>query len=217
MSVLQKRGLTTVGKGVRQGKNYFVLLEVMQRRHVAHVLSVTDVVLFVNALTVGIDHLETTILTTQSSCRCGANNKNGGEEVKSFSDTIGKRRTKCKCYKEIRPWTNKCGCYGCSNDYGRREASNVSSPQKSWNIKCTSSPSSLKRKWTDKFLSDNDFEIKQGSWTTEEMCLLEAVILRSYPSSFVRPKTCRLLLKRRRNDWVTWPFIAFFLGEKRYL
>lgn len=56
MSVLQKRGLTTVGKGVRQGKNYFVLLEVMQRRHVAHVLSVTDVVLFVNALTVGIDH-----------------------------------------------------------------------------------------------------------------------------------------------------------------
>lgn len=91
MSVLQKRGLTTVGKGVRQGKNYFVLLEVMQRRHVAHVLSVTDVVLFVNALTVGIDHLETTILTTQSSCRCGANNKNGGEEVKSFSDTIGKK------------------------------------------------------------------------------------------------------------------------------
>ena len=91
MSVLQKRGLTTVGKGVRQGKNYFVLLEVMQRRHVAHVLSVTDVVLFVNALTVGIDHLETTILTTQSSCRCGANNKNGGEEVKSFSDTIGKQ------------------------------------------------------------------------------------------------------------------------------
>ena len=213
MSVLQKRGLTTVGKGVRQGKNYFVLLEVMQRRHVAHVLSVTDV-LFVNALTVGIDRLETTILTTQSSCRCGANNKNGGEEVKSFSDTIGKRRTKCKCYKEMRQWTNKCGCYGCSNDYGRREARNVSSPQKSWNIKCTSSPSSLKRKWTDKFLSDNDFEIKQGSWTTE-MCLLEAVILRSYPSSFVRPKTCRQLLKRRRNDWVTWPFIAFFLGEKK--
>ena len=146
MSVLQKRGLTTVGKGVRQGKNYFVLLEVMQRRHVAHVLSVTDVVLFVNASTVGIDHLETTILATQSSCRCGANNKNGGEEVKSFSDTINKRRTKCKCYKEMRPWTNKCGCYGCSNDYGRREARNVSSPQKSWNIKCTSSPSSLKRK-----------------------------------------------------------------------
>ena len=103
MSVLQKRGLTTVGKGVRQGKNHFVLLEVMQRRHVAHVLSVTDVVLSVNASTVGIDHLETTILATQSSCRCGANNKNGGEEVKSFSDIINKRRTKCKCYKEMRP------------------------------------------------------------------------------------------------------------------
>lgn len=64
MSVLQKRGLATVGKGVTRGKNYFVLLEVMRRRHVAHVLSVTDVVLLsVNALTVGIDHLETTILT----------------------------------------------------------------------------------------------------------------------------------------------------------
>lgn len=75
----------------------------------------------------------------------------------------------------MRPCTNKCGCYGCSNDYGRREASNVSSPQKR-NIKCTSRPSSLKRKRTDKFLSENDFEIKQGSWTTEETCLLEAVI-----------------------------------------
>ena len=36
----------------------------MRRRHVAHVLSVTDVLLLsVNVLTVGIDHLETTILT----------------------------------------------------------------------------------------------------------------------------------------------------------
>ena len=52
-----------MGKGVRPGKNYFVLLEVMRRRHVAHVLSVTDVVrLYVNVLTVGIDLLETTNL-----------------------------------------------------------------------------------------------------------------------------------------------------------
>ena len=56
-------GLATVGKGVRPGKNYFVLLEVMRRRHVAHVLSVTDVVrLYVNVSTVGIDLLETTNL-----------------------------------------------------------------------------------------------------------------------------------------------------------
>lgn len=65
MPVLQKKRLVTVGKDVRQGKTYFALLEVMGRRHVAHVLSVTDVVLHsVNALTVGIDHLQTTILTT---------------------------------------------------------------------------------------------------------------------------------------------------------
>lgn len=52
-----------MGKGVRPGKNDFVLLEVMRRRHVAHVLSVTDVVrLYVNVLTVGIDLLETTNL-----------------------------------------------------------------------------------------------------------------------------------------------------------
>ena len=44
------------------------------------------------------------------------------------------------------------------------------------NIKCTSSPSSLKRKRTDKFLTENDFEMKQGSWTMEETCLLEAVL-----------------------------------------
>ena len=63
MSVLQKKKLATVGKEVRQGKTYFALLEVMRRRHVAHVLSLKDVVLHsVNALTVGIDHLETTIL-----------------------------------------------------------------------------------------------------------------------------------------------------------
>ena len=32
--------------------------------------------------------------------------------------------------------------------------------------------------------------------------------------SFVQPKTCRPLLKKRRNDWVTWLFIAVFLREK---
>ena len=95
--------------------------------------------------------------------------------MKSCTDTTGKRRTKCKCYKEMRPCTNKCGCYGCCNDYGIREASNVSSPQKR-KIKCTSSPSSLKRRRSDKFLSEKNFEIKQGCWTTEETCLLEAVI-----------------------------------------
>lgn len=234
----------------------------------------------------------------QSSCRCGANYKNGGEEVKSFTDTTGKRQTKWKCYKEMRPCTNKCGCYGCSNDYGRREASNVSSPQKR-NIKCTSSPSCLKRRRTDKFFSENDFEIKEGSWTTEETCLLEAFILflssasivlseenitnmynfvctsaftyiancksegqikgkLSYVKSrqhairkmlygiavlvsqtwtsayiasinsqlnsdtvnkisFVQPKTCSQLLKRRINDWITWLFITVFLCEKGYL
>ena len=52
-------------KEVRQGKTYLARLEVLRRRHVAHVLSVTDVVLHsVNALTVGIDHLATTISTT---------------------------------------------------------------------------------------------------------------------------------------------------------
>ena len=64
--------------------------------------------------------------------------------------------------EEMRPRTNKCGCYGCSNKYGRRGASNVLFPQKR-NIKCTSSPSSLQRKITDKFLTENDFEMKQGS------------------------------------------------------
>ena len=52
-------------KEVRQGKTYLALLEVLRRRHVDHVLSVTDVVLHsVNALTVGIDLLATTISTT---------------------------------------------------------------------------------------------------------------------------------------------------------
>ena len=52
-----------MGKGVRPGKNYLVLLEVMRRTHVAHVLSVIDVVrLYVNVSTVGIDLLETTNL-----------------------------------------------------------------------------------------------------------------------------------------------------------
>lgn len=114
-------------------------------------------------------------IDNQSSCRCGANKKSSGEEVKTCPDTTGKRRTKCKCFKEMRPCTNKCGCYGCGNEYGRREASDVLCPQKR-NIKCTSSPSGLKRKRTDKFLQENNFEMKQGTWTTEETCLLEAVL-----------------------------------------
>ena len=53
-----------MGKEVRQGKSYPALLEVMRRRHVAHVLSLTNVVPpSVNALIVGIDHQATTILT----------------------------------------------------------------------------------------------------------------------------------------------------------
>ena len=64
MSVPQK-GLATVDKQVRQGRNYIAILEVMQRSLIAHALLVTDLVLHsVNALTVGKDHLETTILTT---------------------------------------------------------------------------------------------------------------------------------------------------------
>lgn len=38
-------------------------------------------------------------------------------------------------------------------------------------------PRVKKRRRTDKFFSENDFEIKEGSWTTEETCLLEAFIL----------------------------------------
>ena len=64
MSVFQNKRLPTLGKEARQGKTYSALLEMMRRRHVAFVLSVTDAVLHsVNALTVGIDHLETTMLT----------------------------------------------------------------------------------------------------------------------------------------------------------
>ena len=126
MSVLRKRGLATVGKGVRQGKNYFVLVEVMRRRHVGNRCCTS----FCKCFNCDNRPPGNNDIDKQSSCRCGANNKNGGEEVKSCTDTIGKRRTKCKCYKEMRPCTNKCGCYGCSNEYGRREASNVSSPQK---------------------------------------------------------------------------------------
>ena len=75
----------------------------------------------------------------------------------------------------MRPCTNKSGCHGCSNEYGRREASDVLFPQKR-NIKCTSSPSSIQWKRTDVFLMENYLKTKQGSWTTEETCLLEAVL-----------------------------------------
>lgn len=52
-------------KQVRQGENYITVLEVTQRSLIAHALLVTDLVLHsINALTVGNDHLEITILTT---------------------------------------------------------------------------------------------------------------------------------------------------------
>ena len=76
-------GLATVGKGVRRGKNYFVFLEVMRTRYVAHVLSVTDVEHFyVNVLTVGIDLLETTnfLVAVEQTI-----------QVKSCTDTTGKK------------------------------------------------------------------------------------------------------------------------------
>ena len=140
-----------------------------------------------------------TDVNNQSSCRCGANNKQKGEQIDSCTDTIGRRRTKCQCYKEMRPCTDKCGCYGCRNEYGIREAvlSNVLSP-KTRKEKCTSSPSTLKRKRSEKFLAENNFEIKQGAWTLQETCLLEAVV------SFLE---CACIVPSHENVTVMYNFV----------
>ena len=41
--------------------------------------------------------------------------------------------------------------------------------------KCTSSPSSLKRKRSTLFHKENEMDVKQGSWTLQETCIIESV------------------------------------------
>ena len=105
-------------------------------------------------------------------------------------------------------WTLKESLFAI-NEYGIREAvlSNVLSP-KTRKVKCTSSPSTLKRKRSEKFLAENNFEIKQGAWTFQETCLLEIVV------SFLE---CLYIVPSHENVTVMYNFVLTTAEESELL
>lgn len=111
----------------------------------------------------------------EPSCRCGEFKKAKSENTTSCTDTIGRRRTKCPCFKEMKGCNQHCLCKGCENDYGRKESGPVLNAEKRQK-KCTSSPSSLKRKRGSKFHVDNEITMNDGPWTLQETCVLETVM-----------------------------------------
>ena len=108
-------------------------------------------------------------------CRCGESRKS---RLMSCADIIGERRTKCPCFTRKQPCTSSCSCHKCGNGYGNRENQafpSPTTPEKKRTAKCTSSPSSLKRKRSTLFHKENEMDVKQGSWTLQETCILESV------------------------------------------
>lgn len=96
----------------------------------------------------------------------------------SCADIIGERRTKCPCFTRKQPCTSSCSCHKCGNGYGNRENQafpSPTTPEKKRTAKCTSSPSSLKRKRSTLFHKENEMDVKQGSWTLQETCIIESV------------------------------------------
>lgn len=57
---------------------------------------------------------------------------------------------------------------------GREKARQVMTAEKR-SMKCTSSPSSVKRKRSTAYHKENDLDVKQGSWTLQETCIVESV------------------------------------------
>ena len=112
-------------------------------------------------------HLDTSI-----SCRCG---EKKGKCKGSFSctDTANKRKTKCPCFARQRPCSLQCRCTACGNNYGQKNASSRVQKGMKRAAKLTSSPSSLKKKRSSKFLEESKFTPVHGPWTLEENCILD--------------------------------------------
>ena len=112
------------------------------------------------------------------SCRCGESQKKSeleGTGRKYCTNVEGKRQTKCGCYKNRQPCSSLCACYECANDFGEREVSTNQGPTHFRKRKMTSSPPSLKRVRTMRFLQHSGCEVQTGQWTMEETCLLDSV------------------------------------------
>ena len=110
-------------------------------------------------------------------CRCGEfirNSKTDKSITKTCADIPGARRTKCPCYISKQACNAKCSCRSCENEYGKRESQGCVIKEKG-KAKCTSSPSSVKRKRAAEYHREHGIDIKHGTWTLLETCLLESV------------------------------------------
>lgn len=122
------------------------------------------------------NRMDTSEFKADQKCRCGEFNRNKPERsrIQACADILGARRTKCPCYVRKQPCTAKCSCHNCGNDYGKSESQSSVAEEKR-RVKCTSSPSSVKRKRTTAYHRENGLDIKQGSWTLQETCIVESV------------------------------------------
>lgn len=122
------------------------------------------------------NRMDTSVLKDDTTCRCGESNRKKTERSgrQSCTDVPDARRTKCPCYVKKHPCTAKCSCHNCGNDYGKREGQASMTAEKR-SMKCTSSPTSVKRKRSTAYHKENDLDVKQGSWTLQETCIVESV------------------------------------------
>ena len=122
------------------------------------------------------NRMDTSVLKDDTTCRCGESNRKKAERSvrQSCTDVPDARRTKCPCYVQKHPCTAKCSCHNCGNDYGKTESQTSVTAEKR-SMKCTSSPSSVKRKRPTAYHKENDLNVQQVSCTLQETCIVESV------------------------------------------
>ena len=104
----------------------------------------------------------------ETYCRCGEGKKRSSDYI-SCRDEVGQRKTKCPCFIQGSSCNKKCRCFNCGNGFGKKDCL---TPVKRRAKKITSSLPSAKRKRGYDYLNEAGFEVKQGSWTTLETCIL---------------------------------------------
>ena len=133
------------------------------------------------------------------SCRCGESRARGRKTGQNFCmDVTGHRRTKCPCYSNGKPCSIHRSCFNCENRYGIRITHRTDDSKAGRKKRITSTPPSLKRRWTAAILEEEGSDLQPWPWTLEEVSLLDSV------ESFIL-KTC--VISSYRNISILYNFV----------
>ena len=157
----QEQSVIVVAKQSLEVKR-FATIQKLGRHHVALVCPRREACRYFNC-----GNKEFTDAETVISCRCGEA-RNICEGKSSCKDVPNRRKTKRPCFARQRPYTQQCCYKACGNGYGQKNTTSQVEKGMKRAAKLTSSPCSLKRKRSSKFLENNGFIPVHSPWTLEK-------------------------------------------------